>query len=330
MGDFYGKMKADRAARNAVAADGPQPKYKVLQADMLKQADREKASAVATFLQSADDAYKLAGHEGFAYKDLDLRRRVGVITYKGAEVALLFHREVVELEPGPADPVPQRTLKDPKNAWMSFDLLDTDDVERKKGLSERLRQSMSQVSRLQMIWQDAELKSKNLEEQFAKVVPSLKELVVLKEKVALMEQERKVTLNEVESLRREVREQKEARKKDKQDLVRQMFPVFNTVWLAGLHRVGDQLYAMVKTQLSEALSKIGVSLLEPKAGDAFSPQEHHAVHGHLFPEGSREIGNIVIVHRVGWSVNGIVQDAAEVTVGIEASKVEVAEDKEVV
>jgi len=314
---FYQKMAADRAAKKAVSADGPQPKYRVLQADMLKQADREKAAAVATFVRSAEEAYKLAGQEGFAYKDLDLRRRVGVITYKGAEVALLFYREVVELEPGPADPVPQRALKDPKNAWIQIDLLDTDDVERKKGMSDRLRGSMDQVGRLQMLWQQQETLRKHLEAQIEKVAPALQDLSALKERCALLEAERKATINEIEGLKRDLREEKEARKKDKREMVQQMFPVFNTVWLAGLHRVGDKLYGIIKTQLIDALKKIGVSLIEPVVGDKFDPQTHHAVHATTFPEGSREIGAVAVVHRVGLVIGGVVVEAAEVTVGIE-------------
>ena len=331
MSDFYGKMKADRAARNANAADGPRPKYRVLQADLLKQADREQAAAVASFLQSGEEAYKLAGHEGFSYRDLDLRRRVGVILYRGMEVALLFRREVVELEPGPADPVPQRALKDPAGAWIQVDLLDTDDVERKKGIGERLQRALGQVSRLQMLWQDEETRRKHLEAQMLSIGPDREALKGLREKVALLELEKKATASELEGLRREIREQKEARKNDKLDLVRQMFPVFNTVWLAGLHRVGDQLYGMVKLQLTEALAKVGISFIEPVVGDKFDPIHHHAIHATAFPEGSKEIDTVLKVHRVGWSFGNTVVEAAEVLVGVEQQKVEEAPavDKEV-
>lgn len=314
---FYQRMAADRAAKKAVAAEGPRPKYKVLTADMLKPQDRQHAAAVATFLNSGDEAYKLAGKEGFAYKDLDLRRRVGAITYKGVEVALLFHREVTELEPGPADPVPQHFLKEPSRAWLMVDLLDTDDVERKKGLSSRLQTLMGQVQRLQMLWEDEETKRKHLGEQLEKVTPELQQLQSLREKVALLEMEKKATDKELEGLRNEVRDQKEQRRKDKLNLVHQMFPVFNTVWLAGLHRVGDQLYGILKAQVTEALGKIGVKFIEPGVGDTFDPTQHHAIHAAAFPTGSKEIGSILLVHRVGWSLGGNVIEATEVSVGVE-------------
>lgn len=317
MTDFYGKMKADRAARLANASDGPRPKYRVLEAGMVKQSDREHAAAVASFVCTGDEAYKLAGHGDFKYFDLDRNRRVGVVLYKGLEVALLFKRRVVELEPGPADPVPQCELKDPADAWIQVDLLDIDDVEKKKGITERLQRALSQVSRLQMLWQEEETKRKYLEGQLQKMAPDREALKGLAEKVALLELEKKATASELDGLRKEIREQKEARKNDKLDLVRQMFPVFNTVWLAGLHRVGDQLYGMVKVQLTEALAKVGITFIEPVVGDKFDPLQHHAIHATAFAPGSREIDTVLKVHRVGWCFGGGVVEAAEVLVGVE-------------
>jgi hypothetical protein len=101
-------------------------------------------------------------------------------------------------------------------------------------------------------------------------------------------------------------------------LVQEMFPVFNTVWLAGVHRHGDQLYDIIKKQLTEALAKVGVSFVEPKTGDQFDPAQHHAVHGVGFQEGSKEIGTVVQVHRAGWKLGGLVIEAADVAVGVES------------
>lgn len=319
---FYSKMKAERMAKQANAADGVSPKYRVLQVDMLKQADREKAASIISFVQSDGDAYKLAGYDGFAYKDLDLRRRVGVVTYHGVEVALLFRREIVEREPGPADPVPETIIKDPAGAWIQIDLTNSDAVERRKGIGDRLSAALQQVQRLQLLWQDEMAGRKRAEELLAKVKGLKEEFVGLQEKVALLGLEKKATDSELESLWREVQQQKENRKTDKLRLVQEMFPVFNTVWLAGVHRHGDQLYDIIKKQLTEALAKVGVSFVEPKTGDQFDPAQHHAVHGVGFPEGAKEIGTVVTIHRAGWRLGGLVIEAADVAVGVEQKKEE--------
>jgi molecular chaperone GrpE len=313
---FYQKMAADRAAGKL----GTPPKYRVLQVDMLKQADREKAATIISFVQSDSDAYKLAGHDGFAYKDLDLRRRVGVVTYKGAEVALLFKREVLELEPGPADPVPERTIKDPVGAWIQVDLLNADAVEIRKGIGDRLSAAIAQAQRLQMLWQDEKGRREKLEEEVASRQGLKEALRGSTEKIALMEAEKKATEKEMEGLKRDLQKEKEARRNDKLNLVREMFPVFNTVWLAGLHRVGDQLYGIIRTQLTEALGKIGIKFVEPKVGDTFDPNSHHAIHGQPYPMGAREIGSVIQVHRVGWSLGSAVIEAADVSVGVESKE----------
>jgi molecular chaperone GrpE len=321
---FYQKMAEDRKAGKL----GVTPKYRVLQVDMLKPADREAAAAIISFVQSDSDAYKLAGHDGYAYKDLDLRRRVGVVTYKGVEVALLFKREIVEREPGPGDPVPECVIKDPAGAWIQVDLLASDVVEKRKGIGDRLSQSMSQVSRLQILWQEEEGRRKRAEEEVAKLQKDKETNKALRERVSLMEAEKKATDREVEGLKRDLQKEKEGRRTDKLDIVKQMFPVFNTVWLAGVHRVGDSLYRIIKQQLSEALDKIGAKFVEPKIGDTFDPAFHQAVHAQPFPTGSKEIGSVVSISRVGWQLGNVVIEAADVAVGVEQKEEENEKEKE--
>ena len=319
---FYQKMGADRAAKQANAADGVRPKYKVLQVDMMKSVDKERAAAVASFVRSGDEAYKLDGQEGFSYCDLDLRGRCGVVRYRGIEVALLFKREVTEREPAPAEPVPERTLTSPFDAWLQIDLLGVEEFEKKKGIGDRLRQALAQTERLKMLWTSEEGQRKQLEEQLAKRVDERAELKALREKVSLLESRLSTTEKEVESWKREVFTQKEARKSDKLNTVRELIPTFNTTWLAKQHRVGDQLYGIIQKQLTEALGKIGIALIEPEVGDIFDTEIHHAVHCYPFDTGSKEIGTVVQVHRVGWKMGALVVDAAEVAVGIEQKKEE--------
>src|SRR6266700_1002799 len=119
---FYDRMKEERARKKV----GDKPTYKVLQADMISGAEKERVASIASYVRTGDEAHKLAGHDGFAYRGLDIRGRCGVVTYRGKEVALLFKREITEIEPGPSDPVPERTLNEPAEAWIQINLLGTE------------------------------------------------------------------------------------------------------------------------------------------------------------------------------------------------------------
>jgi hypothetical protein len=170
--------------------DGLNLKYKLLQAEMVSGKDRELASAVSSFVLSGDDAYKLAGHQGFAYKVIDQKGRCGVVTYNGIEISLLFKREIIEREPWPSEPIPVSALHDPKDAWLRIDLLDISEIEKHKGLSEKLRQSMERNERLQLLWVQEKNQREQLQAEAKKWEDEKLELKRLREKVALMERER--------------------------------------------------------------------------------------------------------------------------------------------
>jgi molecular chaperone GrpE (heat shock protein) len=302
---------------------GVAPTYKILQADQVRGTDRERASAVASFVRTAEDAHKLAGHEGFSYFGLDTRGRVGVVRFNGIEVALLFLRQVNEVEPGPSDPVPERTLKAPHDAWIQIDLLNTDDSTKEKGISERLRRALESNKRLEVLWKSEESQRQYLEKELEKGREDREAHKALKEKAGLIDLEIKQSRKEVEDAKRLLQQEQEGRKGDRIRVVEELFPVFNTVWLAGQHRVGDTLYDILRKQLTEALGKVGAELVEPQLGDEFDPQLHHAVHSYTFPTGSKEIGAVVQVNRVGWKlISGQVVSAAEVAVGIEKEGVQ--------
>lgn len=167
------------------------PKYKTLQADMVKGSDRELAATIGSFVESGEDAYKLAGHEGFSYRVLDRDGKCGVVLFKGIEVALLFKRQVVERQPWPSEPIPVNVLHEPREAWLRIDLLDSTPVEKQKGIQEKLRKSMEQVERLRMLWQDEESKRKKLEEELKKWESERETLKGLRLKVAMLEQQKK-------------------------------------------------------------------------------------------------------------------------------------------
>jgi molecular chaperone GrpE (heat shock protein) len=342
--DFYGKMKRDREAglrperpldkairhlREAVSAQGGvNPKYKVLQVDMLKESDREKAAAVSSFVTTGDEAYKLAGQDGFGYKDLDEhRRRVGVVTYHGVEVSLLFRKLVVEREPGPADPIPERTLTAPADEWLSISLLNTDKATVQKGTSDQLRAMITQRDRFETLYRSEAQEKKNLEGELNKYRESQQELRALRERVGLQAKEIQASTMEIERLKTDVQRQVLGRREDKANMVRQLMPVFNTAVLAGLHRVGDQLYGMLKKQIIEGLNNIGIEMVDPAVGEAFDPQLHHAVHSYEFPTGAQEVNTVRQVNQIGWKLTkGQVLEPAMVAVGVEVKEDEHGKD----
>lgn len=312
---FYQRMKEDRERK---AAMGLRPTYKILQIDQLKKTDLERAMAIASFVKTEADAEKLAGHEGLKYKGLDVRGQVGVICYKDVQIVALFKREVVETEPGPAEPVPECVLKEPEDAWIQIPLLRDDAAMKQKGIGDRLRQALQQVERLRSLWTSEETERKRLEDQLEKGKKDREELKGLREKVILLEEQIKATAKDVNYANVQLQKEKRERREDRIRIIEEMFPVFNTVWLAGKYKVGDQLYGMLRKQATEALGKVGIDLVEPTVGDEFDPQLHHAVHSHQFPTGAREVGTITQVNKVGWKLaTGEVVEAAEVAVGVE-------------
>jgi molecular chaperone GrpE (heat shock protein) len=197
------------------------------------------------------------------------------------------------------------------------DLLGSDEFEKEKGNSDNLRRTMAQKDRLQLLWQQSEAEKKSLEEKLEKLKREVTTNTQLKERTALQEKQIEQTDKDVLALRRDIRQEQEARKSDKVHMIQEMLPMFNTTWLAGLHRSNDQLYTIIRKQMEEALGKLGVVLIEPLVGELFNPTKHHAIHSYEFAEGAPEVGTIRQVNKVGWSMNGVVVEAAEVAVGVE-------------
>jgi molecular chaperone GrpE (heat shock protein) len=316
---FYQKMAEDRKQKKLGI-------YKVLELDMVKSSDRERARTIASLVSTGEEAYKLAGHDDFSYRDLDMRRRCGVVLYKGIEVLLLFKRSVIEREPGPGDPVPEKLLSEPKEAWIQVDLLATAEVSSTSGDKKAIFGLQDQVQRLQMLWKSTTAERDLLKEQLDNWRGEREELKILRTRYPLLEQEKKMQEKEIEGLRAEVKREKAGRAEDKVSVIRELFPVFNTTWLAGLYRVGDQLYDMIKKQLVDGLGKIGVKLIEPTFGAEFNPAFHNALHAIPFDAGSKEIGRVVNVHRVGMMLSGgRIVEAAEVSVGTEKAREETSD-----
>jgi hypothetical protein len=62
-------------------------------------------------------------HEIFwQYSKTDIHGRVGILKYKGIEVALFIERQLTKRRIDPEHPISEAKMKDPKDAWMRFDL----------------------------------------------------------------------------------------------------------------------------------------------------------------------------------------------------------------
>jgi molecular chaperone GrpE (heat shock protein) len=319
MSNFYSRMKAERiAAKERERTLGKAPTYKILQVDQLNRVDRERASAVGSYVASGEEARRMAGQEGFKYMDIDLQGRCGELHYKNVAIRLLYKREIVEREPSPAEPVPQCVLHDPKDAWISIDLLNVDSATKQKGIGDRLSQAFKQIENLRTLWVSEETSRKNLEAEAEKWKKEKLELKAARERITLLEEQLKSGARQLEYEKAQLQKEKRERTEDRVRIVGEIFPMFNTMWMAGQHRVGDQLYGMLRKQATEALGKIGLELVEPKLGDEFDPQLHHAVHSHHLDPTDKRIGAITQVNKVGWKLQGgRVVEAAEVAVGVE-------------
>jgi len=113
-------------------------KYRVLQANLLSKVDKVYVASQVAALNTGPEGGALAhrwlppglvtrpgevaASTQWQYEVLDRLGRVGVLKFRGAEVALFFKRQIQEFEPLPIDPIPEGVINDPQDAWQRFDL----------------------------------------------------------------------------------------------------------------------------------------------------------------------------------------------------------------
>ena len=97
--------------------------YPVLMIDRITKEEKEKIRAAVKPLTTDREAQKLIGQNGWSYQTLDQSGRVGVLKYRGVEVALFLKRQMTEERPGVGDPLPERILQDPANLWQRLDIM---------------------------------------------------------------------------------------------------------------------------------------------------------------------------------------------------------------
>lgn len=108
-------------------------KYPILAVDQLSKTDKDIIEATVKTLTTADEAKQFVyvgkpgekpGHAmGWQFEILDRLGNVGVIRYKGTDVAVLYKRQLSHVIPQPGDPIPEGTIKDPSDTWVRCSLI---------------------------------------------------------------------------------------------------------------------------------------------------------------------------------------------------------------
>jgi molecular chaperone GrpE (heat shock protein) len=291
--------------------------YKVLETDLLRQTDRERAASVALLVTSDDDARKLAGHDSFGYKMVDaVGGRAGVITFRGAEIVLLFKRKITEVAVGHADPMPQGTLVEPSDAWIRINLLDP-----KVPYFARteLNKLQTENQRLRLL-----LKAANVDLGDTKPAPVnsdlKKELSVLRTRVKNLDQSLQASQNDVMGYDKRLREMRLDYEGRLANSILEVLPSYDTVRQALESNPGDKLMLGLQGQLRSMVRNFGCETIEPNQWEVFNPELHHAIHSYPLSIGDPRIGKIVKVQSVGLRRGGMVVKAANVAVATEKAE----------
>ena len=84
-----------------------------------------------------DPISKKKGHQfGWSYK-IDNSGRVGVLAFRGTEVAVFYKRQTTEVIPEPGELMPEGILQEPTDVWMRFDLMGRSSREQNLFLAQR-------------------------------------------------------------------------------------------------------------------------------------------------------------------------------------------------
>lgn len=145
--------------------------YFVLLAQNLSEKDKHDISTRILQIGNGIDAERIAGTDGWGCVKLDTMGRVRIVTYRGAEIALLYKRQVSVVKVEGCDPVPEGALGDPNDVWLRIDLLGT----ASKEATGQLRHKMINVAgQLELAKKELAVKEKRIEaldssvRQFAK------------------------------------------------------------------------------------------------------------------------------------------------------------------
>jgi len=85
----------------------------------------------------------------WSYNKVDLHGRVGILKYKGIEVALFIQRQLTKKRIDTEHPISEVKLKDPKDAWMRFDLFGVSAQQSRRPTVELIAKLQRQVESLE-------------------------------------------------------------------------------------------------------------------------------------------------------------------------------------
>lgn len=139
--------------------------YSILAVDQVSKADLKVIIKTIVKVKTDQDAQKLVGiGSKWGYKPLAYQTdRVGVITYKGIEVALMYRRVTLTVLPLPEDPAPEGALENPDDVWVRFDLFGKSVRQQHKDIREELAtfEDELRVNRMELFARDIVLANKD-------------------------------------------------------------------------------------------------------------------------------------------------------------------------
>jgi len=289
--------------------------YRVLETDLIKQTDKERAASVALMVTNDDDAKKLAGHEYFGYKHIDMiNGRAGVITYRGAEIVLLFKRKVMELSVGPSDPVPSCEIKDPNDVWVRVNLLDP-----KVPYFQRseLSKAHQEADRLRMLLKAARVDLSESATTVNTARVQRDEVSKLNARIKNLENSLEAYGKDLEAANNKIQTIRQENENKNVQLVQEVLPSYDTVRMALEIDPENKLMRALSKQLQAMVRSYDCDVIEPMLWTKFDHSLHNAVHGYPIKVGDPRIGQIVKLSTVGLRKGNRVIKAANVAVAVE-------------
>lgn len=101
---------------------GDKYQFAVLTIDRIPKEAKEVVRAKLKTLTTGREAEAIIG-DGWTYEILDRLGRIGVLKWKGVEVALFLKRQMVTEQPAPGDPIPEVVVKEPADLWQRLDII---------------------------------------------------------------------------------------------------------------------------------------------------------------------------------------------------------------
>ena len=152
------------------------PTYRVLAVNQLSKEDLKIVTKTMIKINTEAQAKALVGiGSKWGYKPFQITDRVGVITYKGIEVALMFKRFTTMVEPMPDDPVPEGYLENPEDVWIRYDLFGLSPRQQSKIIRTEVESQEKEANMLQIELDAKDIIIKNLETSMKSLQTQLKE-----------------------------------------------------------------------------------------------------------------------------------------------------------